>query len=59
MCVGPSIEELKHMIQSWACRCQVTLHDVSPYLVALGVSNLDLYHLHCLRFLVQPSYCLA
>ena len=46
------IEELKCTIWAWACRCQVTLHDVNPYLVALWVFDQDLYHLHCLRFLV-------
>ena len=48
-----------HTIQTWAFWCQVTLHDVNPYLVAFLVSDQDLYSLHCLRFLVRPSYCLA
>ena len=56
---GSPLRVLPHVIRAWAFRCQATLHDVSPYLVAFWVSDQDLYSLHCLRFFVQPSYCLA
>ena len=56
---GSPLWVLPHVIRAWAFRCQATLLDVSPYLVAFWVSDYDLYSLHCRRFLVQPSYCLA